>query len=284
MNVLYPIQRTQPKLLFGLVFTRLYPHIPTLSTRDKTSTDGAFVQALLAPTFVNITKFDKSQTRAIQPPSFDTPTQTRHSFSGSGLTAAACQSKLALVVSMRIRNTGESLSRPFPRLQRTRRCRGRTSHSDVKRRTSKCTPSPWRTASRLPPLLPAATPVSNAPTCWRFPSSRIHRHRDTPVTTSTPPVTPSLDVPSVSILLRRGLPTSLAPVRTAQAQSPRGAPLAARPSDFRATAQSVCASIGKRLTRTPWAGILLTTVPSAATPAICSTSHPSPSPPQSTPQ
>ncbi|KAH7406462.1 hypothetical protein DE146DRAFT_392088 [Phaeosphaeria sp. MPI-PUGE-AT-0046c] len=39
-------------------FARLYAHIPTLNTRDKTSTDGAFPQALLAPPFVNITEFE----------------------------------------------------------------------------------------------------------------------------------------------------------------------------------------------------------------------------------
>jgi len=33
---------------------RLYPAIPTLNTRDKTSIDGAFLQALLSPTFVDI--------------------------------------------------------------------------------------------------------------------------------------------------------------------------------------------------------------------------------------
>ena len=32
----------------------LYPTIPTLNTRDKTSIDGAFLQALLSPTFVDI--------------------------------------------------------------------------------------------------------------------------------------------------------------------------------------------------------------------------------------
>jgi hypothetical protein len=186
---------------------------------------------------------------------------------------------------MRIRNTGESLSRPFPRLQRTRRCRGRTSHSDVKRRASKCTPSPWRTASGLPPpLLPAATSVSNAPTCWRCPPSRIHRHRDTLVTTSTAHVAPSLDVSSVAIFLQRGLPTSFAPAHFAQAQSSRGAALATRASNFRAAAQSVRTSNRKRLTRTPWSGIFPSAVSTAAISAICSTSYTSPPLAQPTPQ
>jgi hypothetical protein len=186
---------------------------------------------------------------------------------------------------MRIRNTGESLSRPFPRLQRTRRCRGRTSHSDVKRRASKCTPSPWRTASGLPPpLLPAAaTSFSNAPTCWRCPPSRIHRHRDTSGTTSIALVAPSLDVSSVSILLQRGLPTSFAPVNIAQAQSSRR-PLATRASNFRATAQSLRTSNGKRLTRTPWPGIFPSAVSTTAIPAFYPTSHSPPSPTQPTSQ
>jgi hypothetical protein len=33
VNVLYPHQRSQPNLPFSLVFTRLYPGIPTLNTR-----------------------------------------------------------------------------------------------------------------------------------------------------------------------------------------------------------------------------------------------------------
>jgi hypothetical protein len=174
---------------------------------------------------------------------------------------------------MRIRNTGESLSRPFPRLQRTRRCRGGTSHSDIKRRTSKCTPSPWRTASGLPPLLPAATPVSNASTCWRCPPSRIHRYRDTSVTTSTSPLAPSFHVPSVSLLVRRGLPATLTSDHLAQAQSSRGPPLATRASYIRAAAQPVRASNGKRLTRAPWPGIFPPAVSNAASPAIYSTSY-----------
>jgi hypothetical protein len=176
---------------------------------------------------------------------------------------------------MRIRNTGESLSRPFPRLQRTRRSRGRTSHTDFKRRTSKCTPSPWRTASGLPPLLHAATSISNASTCWCCPSSRIHRYRDTSVTTSTPPLAPSFNVPSVTIFLRSGLFSSLAPVHIAQAQSPRGYSLATRASNFRAAPQPVRTSNRKRLTRTPWPGILPPAIPSPASLAICSASYPS---------
>jgi hypothetical protein len=185
---------------------------------------------------------------------------------------------------MRIRNTGESLSRPFPRLQRTRRSRGRPSHTDIKRRASKCPPCPWRTASGLPPLLHAATSNSNAPTWWCCPSSRIHRYRDTSVTTSTPPLASSLNVPSVSLLLRRGLPASLAPVPVAQAQSPRGVAHATRPSDFRAAAQSVRTSNRKRLTRTPWPEILPPAIPSSASPAVFSASDPSPSPAQPTSQ
>jgi hypothetical protein len=185
---------------------------------------------------------------------------------------------------MRIRNTGESLSRPFPRLQRTRRSRGRPSHTDFKRRASKCPPCPWRTASGLPPLLHAATSISNAPTCWCCPSSRIHRYRDTSVTTSTPPLAPSLNVPSVSLLLRRGLSASLAPVPIAQAQSPRGVALATRTSNFRAAAQFVRTSNRRRLTRTPRPGILPPAIPSTANPAVCSASDSSPPSAQPTSQ
>jgi hypothetical protein len=200
----------------------------------------------------------------------------RHPFSGSGLTAAACQSNLALVVSMRDRNTGESLSRPFPRLQRTRRCRGRTSHTDLKRRTSKCPPFPYRAASGLPPsLLPAATPVSNTPTCRRRPPSYLHRHRDT-FTTSTPSVAPSLHVATLSIFLQRGLPTAAPANRRTQAQPPRR--LATRsPSELRAATQSLRPSNGKRLTTTRDAGLLPSTIPAAANPTILFTSHTSPS-------
>jgi hypothetical protein len=178
---------------------------------------------------------------------------------------------------MRIRNTGESLSRPFPRLQRTKRCRGTTSHSDVKRRTSECTPYPWRTASGIPPLLPAATSVSNAPTCWCCPSSRIYRHRDTPVITSTPPFAPFLDVPSISIFLLRGLSTGFAPVQFAQAQSPRRPP-ATRAPNARTATQFLRASVRKCLTRTSRSRLLPAAIPAAASPTVCSPSH---SPPPS---
>jgi hypothetical protein len=178
---------------------------------------------------------------------------------------------------MRIRNTGESLSRPFPRLQRTRRCRGRTSHSDVKRRASKCTPFPWRTASGLPPLLPAATSISNAPSCWRCPSSRVYRYRDTSDITPASLATTSLNVSPVSVLLRCGLPTAFAPVHTAQAQSPRRPALATRASNVRAAAQSVRTSNGKCLTGTPWPGILPPAISTVANSAIRPTSYTSPS-------
>jgi hypothetical protein len=182
---------------------------------------------------------------------------------------------------MRIRNTGESLSRPFPRLQRTRRSRGRTSHSDVKRRASKCTPFPWRTASGLPPLLPAATPISNTPTCRRCPSSRVHRYRDTSVTPSTTPLAPPLNVSSVTILVRCGLLATITSVYISQAQPPRGYPLAPRASNFRAaTQQPVRTSNRKCLTRAPWPGILPPAVSTAANSALCSTSHASSSPAQ----
>jgi hypothetical protein len=178
---------------------------------------------------------------------------------------------------MRDRNTGESLSRPFPRLQRTRRCRGRTSHTDLKRRTSKCTPFPYRIASGLPPsLLPAATPVSNASTCRRRPSPYLHRHRDT-FTTSTPSFAPSLHVATLSIFLQRGLPTAAPANRRTQAQPPRR-PATRSPSEPRAAAQSLRTSNGKRLTTARNPGLLPSTV-SAASPTLLFTSH---TPPPST--
>jgi hypothetical protein len=203
-------------------------------------------------------------------------TQTRHSFfflSGSGLIAAACQSNLALVVSMRICNTGESLSRPFPRLQRTRQRRGRASHSDFKRRTFQCPPFPYRTASGIPPLLPAATPVSDPSTCWRRLAPYIHGHRDT-FTTPNPSLAPSLHVATLSIVLQRGLSAAPANRRT-QAQSPGR--LAARShSRPRAAAQPVRTSNRKRLTTTRDSELLHSTVPAAAHPAFYSTSNPPP--------
>lgn len=179
---------------------------------------------------------------------------------------------------MRIRNTGESLSRPFPRLQRTRRCRGRTAHSDVKRRTSTCSQSPYRAASGLPTLLPAATPVSNAPTCRRWPPYYIHRHRDTIGTISTPSVAPSLHVPTTTsvLLRRRRVPSAISAAnRWSQAQSPRRLALGSSP-DSGAAAQPIRSGDGKRLTTAFQSGLFHTTVPPTASPAIFSTSHPPP--------
>jgi hypothetical protein len=183
---------------------------------------------------------------------------------------------------MHIRNTGESLS-PVPRLQRTRQCWGGTSHTDFKRRTSKCTPFPYRTASRLSPLLPAATSVSNAPTCWRRPPPYIHGYRDTSCTTSTPSVAPSLHVATISIFLQRGLPTATSANRRTQAKSPRG--LAGGPlSDSRAALEPLRTSNRKRLTTTRDAGLLTPTISAPANPAVYFTSHSSPSSAQHTSQ
>ena len=180
---------------------------------------------------------------------------------------------------MHIRNTGESLSRPFPRLQRTRQCRGRTSHSDLKRRTSKCPPS--RAASGLPPLLSAATPVSNTPTCWRWsPRYIIHRYRDIIGTISIPFAAPSLHVTKLSIFLRRGLPASAPAVRQSQAQSPRR--LAARSSSrSRAATQPICSSNRRRLNTARYSR-LSPSVPTIGNVFVVSTSHPSSSSPQPT--
>lgn len=186
---------------------------------------------------------------------------------------------------MRIRNTGESLSRPFPRLQRTRRCRGRTAHSDVKRRTSTCSPSPYRAASGLPALLPAATPVSNAPTCRRWSPYYIHRHRDTISTISTPSVAPSLHVTTtISVSLRRRLPSSSSAADCwPQAQSPRR--LAPRPSpESGAAAQPVRTSAAWRAVTASASGLFHPTVSTLCSPAILAASRPPPSPSQPTPQ
>lgn len=175
---------------------------------------------------------------------------------------------------MRDRNTGESLSRPFPRLQRTRRCRGRTSHTDLKRRTSKCPPFPYRIASGIPPsLLPAATPVSNAATCRRRPPPYLHRHRHTFIT-STPSSAPPLHVATLAIFLQRGLPTAAPADRRTQAQPP-GRLAARTASELRAAAQSLRTSNGKRLTTTRDPGLLPSTV-SAARSTVLFTSHTSP--------
>jgi len=176
---------------------------------------------------------------------------------------------------MRIRNTGESLSRPFPRLHRTRRCRGITSHTIFKRRTSKCPSFSCRPASGLPPLVPAATPVSNTPTCRHRPPPYLHRHRN-PFTTPAPSTATSLHVATLSILLQCGLPTAAPTDRRTQAKSPRR--LGARPpSELRAATQPVRTSNGKCLTTARLPGLLPSTVSAAASPAVYFTSHPSPS-------
>jgi hypothetical protein len=184
---------------------------------------------------------------------------------------------------MHNRNTGESLSRPFPRLQRTRRCRGGTSHTDFKHRTSKCTPFPYRPASGLPPLLPAATPFSNAPTCRRRPPPYIHGYRDTLWTTSTPSVAPSLHVATISIFLQRGLSTAASANRRTQAKSSRRSATRASPRS-RAATQSLHASNRKRLTTTRATGLLPPTVSTAASPAFFITSDSSPPSTQHTSQ
>lgn len=176
---------------------------------------------------------------------------------------------------MRIRNTGESLSRPFPRLQRTRQCRGRAPHSDLKRRTLKCSSFPHRIASGLPPLLPAATPVSDDSTCWRRLSSCLHGHRHTP-TAPAPSSAPSLHVAALSLFLQRGLSTASAGRRT-QAQPPGR--LAPRPCPKpRAAAQPLRPGSRQCLSATRDSELLDATVSAAATsPAVYPTSHP-PSP------
>jgi hypothetical protein len=177
------------------------------------------------------------------------------------------------------RNTGEFLPRQFPRLQRTRRCRGRTSNTDFKRRTPKCAPFPYRAASGLPPFLPAAASFSNSSTCWRRPPSYIHRYRDTLGTTSTSSATPSLHVATFSNILQCGLPTAASANCRSQAQSSRRLATRAR-SGSRAAAQPLRTN-GKRLTTAPEsAGLLPSTISAAANPAIYFTSHASSSSPQ----
>lgn len=182
---------------------------------------------------------------------------------------------------MRIRNTGESLSRPFPRLQRTRRCRGRTSHSDVKRRASKCPPFPFRAASGLPPLLPAATSISNAPTCRRCPPSYLHGYRDTPLNPPSPFAAPSFHVAALTIFLQCGLSTAASASQRTQAQSPRRVAAARASFESRAASQSLRSSYGKCLTTTCEPELLPPAVSStAARSALLSASHAPPPPAQ----
>lgn len=146
---------------------------------------------------------------------------------------------------MRISNTGESLSRPFPRLQRIRQRWGRASYSDFKRRTLQCPAFSYRIASGIPSLLPAATPVSDPSTCRHQLPPYLHGHRDT-LSTPNPSFAPSIHVATLSLILQCGLSTAPANRRT-QAQPPRR--LAARSyPNIRATAQPVRTSNGKRLT------------------------------------
>jgi len=197
-----------------------------------------------------------------------------------GLTTAACQSKPALVVSMRIRNTGESLSRPFPRLQRVRHCRGTASPTHFQCRPAKCPPFPSRPTSTLPPLLPAATCISHSPTCRCCPPSHLHRHRGTSVITSAPLFASSLPITAFTVL-QRGLPAAaLSTNGRTQAQSSRRR--AARSStNSRATSQSLRPSNGKCLAAKRKSGIFPPPVSSSAAatrPTFPSSSH-APSPP-----
>ena len=184
---------------------------------------------------------------------------------------------------MHIRNTGESFPRLFPRLQRARRHRRGTLHSDVKRRTfTTCSPSPLQQSAHglLPPA--AATPVSNTSACWR-PSSRLHRHRGTSTTPSvaSSPLTPSLHVTPIAFLLRCGLPADpAAGCSESQAQSRRRTPPTVRSSkSFGATPRALwpCHRLYTSPALPP--GIFLTTFSTAIDRAICGCSHPSPPPP-----
>lgn len=143
--------------------------------------------------------------------------------SGSGLTAAACQSKLALVVSMHIRNTGELLSRLLPRLRRAR-TPGRRTEFILKRRHSTCPPV-WLTG---PKPFPAATaPSSNTSTAWRPPSTcPSHRYRGSPQFTSTALVAPSADATTIVVFSPRfrSFPPQLHTSGKPKAQSPARGP------------------------------------------------------------
>lgn len=151
-----------------------------------------------------------------------TESQTRFP-SGSGLTAAACQSKLALVVSMHIRNAGELLSRLLPRLHRAR-TPGRRTGSILKRRHSTCPPV-WLTG---PESLSAATPPSsNTSTAWWPPSTcPNHKYRGSPKFTSTALVAPSADATTIAVfsLWFRSFPPQLHTSGKPKAQSPARGP------------------------------------------------------------
>ncbi len=165
---------------------------------------------------------ERPQTHATRLRGADEFAQIKALFQSSRLGAAACQGKLALVVSMRIRNAGESLSRPLPRVQCTRRCRRRLSNHGLKRRTSKCTSSPPRVANSLPIFPPAAPAFPSTPTCRRWPSYYIHKYRDNTGTVSTIPyVAPPLHVTAISIFLRCELSATTSTDKHPQAQSPR---------------------------------------------------------------
>jgi hypothetical protein len=269
-----------PSVPPSLVFTRLYPTTPTINTGDKApQAYGTSPQDLLAATFVNITKHEQFQTRAIQLRRVRCAHLKLGILSGTGLTTAACQSKLALVVSMHIRNAGESFPRPFPRLYCDRRFGRRTSNSDVKCRThSTCTsPFVWRPAIGLLP--PAATFVSNPPPpAYRCGPSTILRYRDTSATPSVARATPTppFHVASAILLIRHGLSTAPAAVnRRSQAEPSRRTPSATRSSKSSCATATAVWSAPTIYTSRPFPGILH--------PAISSTHNPATATPHGTP-
>ena len=156
---------------------------------------------------------------------------------------------------MRNRSPGESLPRRLIRLQRARRCRRRPPCPDIERRAFKCTPSPHRSTFGIPARFLAVPLVSCSSTCRYCPSSRIHRHQDTPVTTSTSPLTPPPDVTSTTNLLRCGLFFKLSNHRT-QAH-PSGTSYASRTTFLRPKYEPIRAGNRKRLTCSPSAAGLL---------------------------
>jgi hypothetical protein len=176
------------------------------------------------------------------------------------------------------RKAGVSRSRSLPR-QRSERRGGRTSHSNLKRRTKCQSTALWLSASRIPPLPAATTPSNASSTCYRGPS-HIHRYRVPPTLTSVS-LAPSFDVsPFSTLAIRRWLRTTTTAVLRSQEKSP-GRASTTRHSSFSKSASGSLRTELKHSSQPSSSRISTSAfnIPTARAVASCPTSTTAPPPP-----